>query len=125
MNTIFLNSENSKTSYLYRLVLNFADKLNLWRNDRYIAFSNFIIYHTRKKIKNHIKTINLTYQPQHKVKQLNYLMDQILNQIFKIILRILSKHMKNLLIIFDYKYILTKLKKELNLKLNQDIILNF
>ena len=60
MNTRFLNSENSKTSNLYRLVLNLADKLNLWRNDKYIAFSNFIIYHTWKKIKNRIKTINLS-----------------------------------------------------------------
>ena len=29
MNTIFMNSENSKTYNLFRLVLNLADKINI------------------------------------------------------------------------------------------------
>ena len=33
-------SENSKTSELHRLVLNFADKINLKWNDKYVAPSN-------------------------------------------------------------------------------------
>ena len=36
----------------------------------------------------HIKVLNLKYQLQHGIKNLNYLMDYILYQIFKIILNI-------------------------------------
>ena len=39
MDTIFRNSENSKTSEPYRLLPNFADKTNLKRNDKYVALS--------------------------------------------------------------------------------------
>ena len=35
-----MNSENSKTSELYRLLLNRSDKINLKRNDKYVALSN-------------------------------------------------------------------------------------
>ena len=41
-----------------------------------------------KIYKSHIKTINLKYQLQHEMKNLNYLMDHILHQILKIILNI-------------------------------------
>ena len=46
-----------------------------------------------KKLKSHTKIINLKYQLQHEIKSLNYLMDYILYQIFKITLNIsLKKH---------------------------------
>ena len=38
--------------------------------------------------KSHIRKINLKYQLQHGLKNLNYLMDHILYQVFKIILSI-------------------------------------
>ena len=38
-----------------------------------------------KKLKSHTKTIILKYKPRHGMKSLNYLMDHILYQIFKII----------------------------------------
>ena len=44
MNTIFIDSRNSKTSYPYRLIVNFSDKINLIRSDKYVALSNFSIY---------------------------------------------------------------------------------
>ena len=44
--------------------------------------------------KSHTKIINLEYQLQRGMKNLNYLMDHILYQIFKIILSISSKNMK-------------------------------
>ena len=34
MNTIFMNSENSKTTDPHRLSLNFTDKINLKRRDK-------------------------------------------------------------------------------------------
>ena len=39
MDTIFMNSENSKTLNPYRLILNLTDKINLKRNDEYVAIS--------------------------------------------------------------------------------------
>ena len=43
MNTIFMNSETSKTSDLHRLLVNFTDKINLKRSD--VALSNLSIYY--------------------------------------------------------------------------------
>ena len=34
MNTIFMNSKNSKTSNTHRLLLNLTDKINLRRKDQ-------------------------------------------------------------------------------------------
>ena len=44
MDTIFMNSENSKTSDPHRLLLILTDKLNLKRNDKFVALSNLSIY---------------------------------------------------------------------------------
>ena len=40
MDTIFMNSENCKTSDPQRLLLNLLDKINLKRSDKYVSFSN-------------------------------------------------------------------------------------
>ena len=88
MTTIFINSENSKTSDLQKLLLNLTDKIDQRRKDKYIALSNLRIYYTWKNIKSHTRIINLKYQLQHRMKNLNYLMDHIIYQIFKIILNI-------------------------------------
>ena len=50
MNTVFINSENSKTSDALRLPLNLTDKIDLRRKDKYIALSNLRIYYTWKVI---------------------------------------------------------------------------
>ena len=52
MDIIFMNSINSKTSELYRLVLNLSDKIDLKRGDNYVALSNRSICYTWKNIKN-------------------------------------------------------------------------
>ena len=83
-----MNSENSKTSDPHRLLLNLTDKIYLRRKDKYIDLSNLSIYYACKNIKSHIRTINLKYQFQHRIKNLNYQMDHILYQIFKIILNV-------------------------------------
>ena len=51
METMFMNYENSKTSDHHRLLLNLLDKINLKRSDKYVDFSNLIIYYTWKNIK--------------------------------------------------------------------------
>ena len=43
--------------------------------------------------KSHIRTVNSKYHLQHGMRDLNYLMDHILYQIFKIILNIYLKSM--------------------------------
>ena len=40
MNTIFMNSKNSKASDPHRLLLNLIDKINLKRSDKYVTISN-------------------------------------------------------------------------------------
>ena len=35
MDTIFMNSKNSKTSHPHRLLLNLTDKISLKRSDKY------------------------------------------------------------------------------------------
>ena len=37
MDTIFMNSKNSKTSDSHRQLLNLSDKLNFKRSDKYVA----------------------------------------------------------------------------------------
>ena len=101
MDSIFMNSEKSKTSDPHRLLLNLTNKIDLRRKDKYVALSILSIYYAQKDIKNQIKIIDLRYQLQHGIKNFNYLMDHILYQIFKIILNISSKNMKQLLIILQ------------------------
>ena len=60
MNTMFMSSKNSKTSDLYRLLLNLTDKIVLKRKDKYIALSNLSIYYTWKNIKKSYKNNRLS-----------------------------------------------------------------
>ena len=51
MDTIFMNSENSKTSEYHVLVLKLTDKLYLRRGQKTVALSRLSIYYTWKNIK--------------------------------------------------------------------------
>ena len=51
MDTIFINSENSKTSDYHVLVLQLTDKLDLRRGQKTVALSNLSIYYTWKNVK--------------------------------------------------------------------------
>ena len=55
MDTIFMNSENSKTPDPHRLLINLSDKINLKRSDKYVALSNLSIYYIWKNIKQSYK----------------------------------------------------------------------
>ena len=48
MDTIFMNSENSKTSEYHILVLKLTDKLDLRRGQITVTLSNLSIYYTWK-----------------------------------------------------------------------------
>ena len=51
METIFMNSENSKTSELQRFILDLTDKRNLENPKKNMALANLSIYYTWKNIK--------------------------------------------------------------------------
>ena len=50
-----MNSENSKTSDLLRLLLNLTDEIDLRINDKSLAFSNLSIYYILKNIQKSCK----------------------------------------------------------------------
>ena len=96
-----MSSENSKTFDPQNLLLNLSDKINFKRSDKYITLSNLSIYYTRKNIKKSYKNNKFKISTATRIKNLNYLMDHILYQIFKIILSIASKNMEKRLIILQ------------------------
>ena len=51
MDTIFMNSENSKTPKPHILILKLTNKLDLRIDEKIIALSNLSIYYTWKNIK--------------------------------------------------------------------------
>ena len=51
MNTIFMNSDNSKTSEYHVLVFKLTDKLDLRRGQKTVALSNLSIYYTWRNVK--------------------------------------------------------------------------
>ena len=51
MNTILMNSENSKTSEYHVLVLKLTDKLDLRKGQKSVDLSNRSIYYTWKNLK--------------------------------------------------------------------------
>ena len=51
MDTIFINSENSKTSKLHVLISKITNKIDLGICENIIALSNLIIYYTWENIK--------------------------------------------------------------------------
>ena len=51
MDTIFINSENSKTSEPRVLILNLTDKLDLKRGEKSVTLLNLSIYYTGKNRK--------------------------------------------------------------------------
>ena len=101
MNTIFMNCKKSEAFDPHKILLNLTDKIKLKRCDKYVALSNLSMYYRWKIQKYHIKTINLKYQLQHGMKNLNSLIDHILYQIFKINSNIYQKSMKRRLLILQ------------------------
>ena len=55
MDTISMNSENSKASDSHKLLLNLSDKIDLKSSDKYVALSNLSIYYTWQNIEKSCK----------------------------------------------------------------------
>ena len=98
MDTIFMDSENCRTSEYHVLVLKLADKLDLRTGQKSVALSNLSIYYTWKNIKSSYNNNKFKISAQHGVMNLNYKMDHIQYQIFKTILSIFLKNIVKMLI---------------------------
>ena len=85
MNTIFSNSENSKTPNPHRLLLNLTD----WEDKINVLLYQILVFTIHgKMLENPIRTINSRFHLQHGMKNWNYLIDHIQYQIFKAILNL-------------------------------------
>ena len=62
MSTIFMSSNNSKTSHTHRLRLKISEKIDLQGGDNCVALSKHSIFYKRKNRKKCTETINLKYQ---------------------------------------------------------------
>ena len=117
MDIVFVIS-NSKQFDPRRRLLNLKDKINLKKSDIYAALSNLSICNTWKIIKSNLKAINSKYQLQRDLINLSYLKNHFLCQIFKIILRISLKNMKQWLIIFPKRIYVNEKYIRILIKIN-------
>ena len=60
METIFMNTENSRTNESHRFKLELTDKLNLKNPNRNMALANLSIYYTWKNIKSEYNNSNFS-----------------------------------------------------------------
>ena len=86
MDTIFMNSENSKTSEYHVLVLKLTDKLNLRRGQKSVVLSDFTVYYIWKNMKssynnNKFKISAPTWSEEFKLN-IQYLISKITLNIF-------------------------------------------
>ena len=51
METIFMNTENSKTNEPHKFVLNLSQRLDLKSSNKHVAFQNISIYYPWKNIR--------------------------------------------------------------------------
>ena len=98
METIFMNTSNSKTNESNEFIYRFTDKLNLKNPSKNMALPNLSIYYTWKNIKpeysNNKFKISAPIWNDVGAELLICLMDLIQLLIFKIILSILLKNIK-------------------------------
>ena len=104
MDTIFANSENSKTSEPRVLILKLTDKLDLRRGEKITALSNLSIYYTWKNIKswynnNKFRVSAPTWNDKFELPDRSYSVSDIQNY-----LEYILKNMKRILINHQYRY---------------------
>ena len=104
MDTIFINSENSRTLKPYLLTLKFINKLDLRFGEKVIALSNLSIYYTWKNIKstynnNKFKIAAQTWNDKFELPDGSYSISDI-QDYFEYIL----KNTEKILINHQYRY---------------------
>ena len=63
METIFINTENSKTNQLHKFPLNLSQKLDLRSSDKHVALQNLSFYYTWKNISKQYENNSLKIIP--------------------------------------------------------------
>ena len=124
-----MNSENSKTSEPYVLILNLTDKLDLRRGERSIVLSNLSIYCTWKNIEKSYKSNKLkisvpTWNKELELSDGSYSISDI-QDYFKYIFKKHGEKTINLPIGIYTNKIENRIKFKVKLKLKLVIILNF
>ena len=125
MDTIFLNSENTRTSEYYVLVYKLPDKFDLRRDQNSIALSSLSIYYTWKNIKsscnsNKFKISAPTWEDEFQLPDGSYLISDV-QDYFEYILKKHNKNVDNPSI----RIYVNIIENKLHLKLKMHIILNF
>ena len=105
MDTIFMDSENSRTSEYHILVLKLTDKLDLRRGQKSVALSNLSTYYTWKNIKsscnnNKFKISAPTWSDEFELPDESYSVSDI-QDYFDYILKKHSENVDNPSIIID------------------------
>ena len=125
MDTIFMNSENSRTSEYHVLLLKLADKLDLRRGQKSVALSNHSIYYTWRNIKssynnNKFKISAATWSDEFELPDGSYSISDI-QDYFEYILKEHSESVDDPPI----EIFVSKNENRITCKLKIDIILNF
>ena len=99
MDTIFINSENSKASEPYILILKLTNKLDLRRGEKILALSNLSIYYKWRDIKgsynnNKLKISASTWNSKFELPDESYSVSDIQNY-FEYILKKLGQNINN------------------------------
>ena len=123
METIFMNTENSKTNEPHKFKLDLADKRNLRNPKKNIALVNLSIYSHGKTLNLSTTKINLKYQLQLGMKLLICLMVHILLMIYNIDEFIIKKH-ETLTDNSPIQIYANKIKNRIVFKIKNDRIIN-
>ena len=94
METVFMNTKNSKTNEPHRFRFSRADKLNLKKPNKNMALASLSIYYTWKNIKSATTTISLKFLIQFGMMNLICLMDLIPSLTSKTTLNLSSENTK-------------------------------
>ena len=126
MDTIFMDSENSRTSEYHVLVLKLTDKLDLRRGQKTIALSNLSTYYMWKNVKssysnNKFKISAPTWREEFELPDGSYSVSDI-QDYFEYILKKHSESVDNPSI----RIYVNKIENRITFKIKKmDIILNF
>ena len=88
METIFINTENSKTNEPHKFVFNLSQILDLRSLNKHVALQNLSIYYTRKNIRkqyknNKLKIIAPAWNDEFELPDVSYSVSDIQDYIEK------------------------------------------
>ena len=125
MDTIFMDSQNSRTSEYHVLVLKLTNKLDLRRSQKTVALSNLSIYYTWKNIKSTYNNTKFkisapTWSEEFELPEGSYSVSDIPDY-FEYILKKHSESVDNLSI----RIYVNKIENRITFKIKNEYYLNF